>query len=140
MADKLATWADLSVSRKCRSGASGSCPPAGCSPPKEPESPTATPRRKARLVARGFEDPDKDTVDSTSPTAARATLWVLFSALASRGFLPRTIDMRTAFVQGMPLDRLAAVYVQPSPQSGAPVGVVWRLLECAYGLTDAPRR
>jgi len=107
---------------------------------KEPESPTAAPRRKVRLVVRDFEDPDKDTVHSTSPTAARATLWVLFSALASRGFLPRTIDMRTAFLQGMPLDRPAAVYVQPSPQSGAPVGVVWCLLKCAYGLTDAPRR
>jgi len=65
---------------------------------------------------------------------------VLFSALASRRFLLRTIDVRTAFLQGMPLDRLAAVYVQPPPQSGAPAGVVWRLCKCAYGLTDAPGR
>jgi len=40
----------------------------------------------------------------------------------------------------MPLDRPAAVYVQPPQQSGAPSGVVWRLRKCAYGLTAAPRR
>lgn len=34
---------------------------------KQPDTPTGTPRRKARLVVRGFQDPDRATVDSTSP-------------------------------------------------------------------------
>lgn len=107
---------------------------------KQPETPTAAPRRKARLVVRGFEDPDRDAVDSTSPTASRATLRVVLSALATHGFIPRTVDVCTAFLQGMPLDRPTAVFVQPPPQARVPNGMVWQLRKCAYGLTDAPRR
>jgi len=140
MADELAAWADLAMFEEVPFGCQRVLSTRCVLTLKEPESPTAAPWRKARWVVRSFEDPDKDTVDSTSPTAARATLRVLFSTLASRGFLPWTIDVRTAFLQGMPLDRQAAVYVQPPPQSGAPSGVVWRLRKCAYGLTDAPRR
>lgn len=107
---------------------------------KQPDTPTGTLRRKARLVVRGFEDPDRDAVDSTSPTASRATLRVVLSALSTHGFIPRTVDVRTAFLQGMPLDRPTAVFVQPPPQARVPRGMVWQLRKCAYGLTDAPRR
>lgn len=107
---------------------------------KQPDTPTGAPRRKARLVVRGFEDPDRDTVDSTSPMASRATLRVVLLALATHGFIPRTVDVCTAFLQGMPLDRPTAVFVQPPPQAQVPTGIVWQLHKCAYGLTDAPRR
>lgn len=60
--------------------------------------------------------------------------------MATHGFVPRTVDVRTAFLQGMPLDRPHAVFVQPPPHAKVPAGIVWKLRKCAYGLTDAPRR
>lgn len=107
---------------------------------KQPDTPTGAPRRKALLVVRGFEDPDWDAVDGTLPTASRATLRVVIWALATHGFIPRNVDVCTAFLQGMPLDRPTAFFVQPPPQARVPNGMVWQLRKCAYGLTDAPRR
>ena len=140
MADELGTWLDLSVFEEVAFEGQRVLSTLWVLTVKEPESPTAPPRRKARLVVRGFEDPDRDTVDSTFPAASRSTLRAVFSALASTGFVPRTIDVHTAFLQGMPLYLPTAVFVQPPPQACAPAGVVWRLRKCAYGLNDTPRR
>jgi len=107
---------------------------------KPRELPQDPPKRKARLVVRGFEDPHMASVVSTSPAVGRASLHVLLATMAVRGWVPRTVDVRTAFLQGLPLDRVAPVYVQPPPQARVPTSVVWRLHKCAYGLTDAPRR
>ena len=107
---------------------------------KDADSPGGAPRRKARLVVRGFEDPDRDSVDSTSPTPSPAGMRVALAAMATHSFIARTVDVRTAFLQGLPLDRPTAVYIQPPPQACVPLGSVWQLRKCAYGLTDAPRR
>lgn len=140
IARELEAWADLAVYEEVPFTGQTVLSTRWVLTIKEPEAPTSAPRRKARLVVRGFEDPDRDAVDSTSPTASRATLRVVLSALASHGHVPRTVDVRTAFLQGMPLDRPEAVYVQPPPHARVPAGMVWRLRKCAYGLTDAPRR
>ena len=140
MAEELGAWLELSVFEEVAFSGQRVLSTRWVLTLKQPEFPTAPPRRKARLVVRGFEDPDRDAVDSLSQTASRATLRTVFSALASAGFLPRSLDVRTAFLQGMPLDRPTAVFVQPPPQARAPAGVIWRLRKCAYGLTDAPRR
>jgi len=76
---------------------------------KEADSSGDAPRRKARLVVRGFEDPDRDSVDITSPTASRAGMRVALAPMAMHSFIPRTEDVRTAFLQGLPLDRPVAV-------------------------------
>lgn len=83
--DELSAWAALSVYEKVPFAGQRVLSTRWVLKVKEPESPTAPPCRKARLVVRVFEDPSKDTVDSTSPTAARATIRVLLSAFASRG-------------------------------------------------------
>lgn len=107
---------------------------------KPGELPQDPPKRKARLFVRGFEDPQKASVVSTSPTVGRASLCVLLDTMAVRVWVPRTVDVGTALLQGLPLDQVAPVYVQPPPQARIPTGVVWRLRKCAYGFTDAPRR
>lgn len=137
---ELAAWADLAVYTEVPYDGQTVLSTRWVLTLKEPDSPTSPPRRKARLVVRGFEDPDRDNVDSTSPTASRATFRVALSAMATHGFVPRTVDVRTAFLQGMPLDRPHAVFVQPPPHAKVPAGIVWQLRKCAYGLTDAPRR
>lgn len=96
-------------------------------------------REKARLVIRGFEDPHNRNVVSTSPTVGRASLRVLLAMLVAHNYVPCSVDVRTAFLQGMPIDRVEPVYVQPPPQARVQEGLAWRLHKCAYGLTDAPR-
>jgi len=138
--DELAAWDDLAVHTEVPFDGQVVLSTRWVLTVKEPDAPTSPPRRKARLVVRGFEDPERGNVDSTSPTASRATFRVALSAMATHGFIPRTVDVRTAFLQGMPLDRPTPVVIQPPPQARVPTGMVWRLRKCAYGLTDAPRR
>jgi len=138
--DELAAWADLAVYTEVPYDDQVVLSTRWVLTVKEPDAPTSPPRRKARLVVRGFEDPERDNVDSTSPTVSRATFRVALSAMVTHGFIPRTVDVRTAFLQGMPLDRPTPVYIQPPPQARVPSGMVWRLCKCAYGPTDAPRR
>lgn len=140
MARELEAWSDLAVYTEVPYTGQAVISTRWVLKLKQPNTPTGAPRRKARLVVRGFEDPDKDAVDSTSPTASRTALRVVLSALATHGFIPRTVDACTAFVQGTPLDRPAAVFVQPPPQAQFLQGMVRQLRKCAYGLTDAPRR
>ena len=47
-----------------------------------------------------------------------------------------TMDIRTAFLQGCDLRR--DVFIKP-PAGFAPVGVLWKLKKCTYGLVDAAR-
>jgi len=138
--DELAAWADVAVYTEVPIDGQVVLSTRWVLTVKERDTPTSPPRRKVRLGVRGFEDPERDNVDSTSPTASRETIRVALSAMAAHGFIPRTVDVRTAFLQGMPLDRPTPVYFQPPPQAQVPAGMVWRLRKCAYGLADAPRR
>lgn len=138
--DELTAWADLAVYAEVPFAGQTVLPMKWVLTTKVPDDPTAVPWRKSRLCVRGDRDPDRDGVDSTSPTASRATRRVCFSALASHGFISRTVDVRTAFLQGMPLDRPRAVFVRPLVQACVPAGFIWQLGKCAYGLTNAPRR
>lgn len=101
--------------------------------------PGLLPRLKARLCARGNEDADKDDIDSFSPTVSRSTVRLLLILLATNGWVPHTVDVSTAFLQGMPIDRPRPVFVRPPPEARVPPGVVWQLAKCVYGLVDAPR-
>lgn len=93
----------------------------------------------ARLVARGMEDLDRDALDSTSPTASRATLRLALSAMATHGFVPRMVDARTAFLQETPLERPSPVFVQPPKTAGVAQNTVWHLRKCTYDLKDELR-
>lgn len=106
---------------------------------KAPQLPTDPPRLKARLCVRGFEDPDRTLVERESPTVSRATVRLVIAAAVAHGWVLRTVDVSTAFLQGMPINRPCPVFVRPPMQARVPSGTVWRLNKCAYGLTDAPR-
>ena len=66
---------------------------------------------KARLVIHGFQDVDKDTVLSESPTAHTETLKIMLASLPTLGIKPKKMDISTAFLQGNPLCR--PVFVKP---------------------------
>ena len=92
---------------------------------------------KARLVIRSFQDIEKDTVISESPTAHIESLKVTLALLPTLSFRPKKMDISTAFLQGKSLGR--AVYVKPPPEAGVDDSKCWMLLKGAYGLTDASR-
>ena len=93
--------------------------------------------KKARLVIRGFQDVDKDSVLSESPTAHTESLKVMLAVLPTLGFRPKKIDISTAFLQGKSLCR--PVFIKPPREAEVAEGKCWMLLKGVYGLTDASR-
>ena len=129
--DELAAWADLAVYIEVPFDGQVVLSTRSVLTAKEPDTPTSPQRRKLRLIVRGFEDPERYQVDSTSPTASRATFCVALSEMSAHCFIPRTVDVHTSFLQGMPLDLPTPMYVQPPSQAQALAGMVWRLRKCA---------
>ena len=94
---------------------------------------TVTP--KSRLVARGFQEADKDSLDTASPTVDRGMWRVMVAMTAVYGWVPYSFDISTAFLQGCQITR--DVFLRPPPEIGEP-GMVMKLNKSVYGLVDAP--
>lgn len=93
-------------------------------------------KKKARLVARGFEEAPLKSTETVSPTCRKESLRLLFSIAASKDWPLKSVDIASAFLQGKPIER--TVYVLPPKEFYKP-GVVWKLHKCVYGLSDAAR-
>jgi transposase InsO family protein len=91
---------------------------------------------KARLVARGFEDEGIDKGKTDSPTCSRESLSLIQSLLAMKKWSCQAIDIKTAFLQGNPLER--EVYLKP-PKEFQSDNHVWKLKKAVYGLNEASR-
>ncbi|CAJ1372215.1 unnamed protein product [Effrenium voratum] len=98
------------------------------------------PRAKARLVLRGFEDPDLLYFDKASPTAGRLGKNFLLLIVQNNRWHLYVGDVRAAFLSGSQFDR--KIIVKLPSDCGPLLGVVgpayMRLLKSAYGLADAP--
>lgn len=92
------------------------------------------PTTKARLVARGFEEYDKDKFEKDSPTCSQEALKVVLAVMAQQEWQPHSMDIKAAFLQGSPLSR--KIYIKPPKEANA-TGKLWLLHKCVYGLTDA---
>ena len=57
-------------------------------------------KAKARLVVKGFTDPDLTEIRSESPTVSRLSRQLILQLSASRGFRLRKGDVKTAFLSG----------------------------------------
>ena len=93
--------------------------------------------RKARLVARGFQDahaPGKTLSDS--PTCGKETLRLMISVTQSFNWGINSIDVKTAFLQSSIMER--DVYLVPPVESGD-TNYYWKLNKCVYGLEEASR-
>ncbi|CAC5364881.1 unnamed protein product [Mytilus coruscus] len=89
---------------------------------------------KARLVARGFEEFNRDDIPKDSPTCGTDSLRLVLAILAQRGWKTRTMDIKTAFLQGAEIER--KIYVKP-PIEAQCKDIIWKLRKCVYGLSDA---
>ena len=102
-----------------------------------------SPRAKARLIVRGFQDPDAwdGTVPTSSPTTTRLSRSVLLSLAATMSWGVWTSDISTAFLQGKPQAR--KLWVQLPAEClqllGAGPETKMLLLKPCYGQIDAPR-
>ena len=90
---------------------------------------------KARLVARGFEE-DTSQLRSDSPTCSKEALRLLLATVASKKWELKSMDIKGAYLQGLPISR--ELYLQPP--AGFSVGKVWKLKKTPYGLVDAGRK
>ena len=81
-------------------------------------------KSKARLVARGFEEYTLN-VDKDSPTCAHESLRLILAVLAQNSWKVNSMDIKTAFLQGKPIDR--DVYIRPPKEANTNSNVVWKL-------------
>ena len=89
---------------------------------------------KARLVARGFEENSK-LLQKDSPTCSKETLRIVLFMIASHSWKVHSIDIKSAFLQGAPLDR--DVFIRPPKEANTKC--LWKMKRCPYGLADAGR-
>ena len=89
---------------------------------------------KARLVLKGYEEEANFRTDA--PTCMRESVRIAFSIIASKGWVMRSIDFKTAFLQGGLIDR--DIYMKPPKE--LQTDKIWKLRKTVYGLNDAPRQ
>ena len=89
---------------------------------------------KARLVARGFEE-DSSNLVKKAPTCTKDSLRLALSLIVSKNWKINSIDIKSAFLQGIPLTR--DVYIKPPKE--AHTDLIWKLKQAVYGLCDAGR-
>ena len=92
--------------------------------------------KKARIVARGFEAAEYNTVVKHSPTNSKEGLRAVLTIVASHeSWRCSAVDVKTAFLQGFALKR----YVYLEPPKPYKKSNLWKLRKCVYGLNDASR-
>ena len=88
---------------------------------------------KARLVARGFEEKGIEDVQKDSPACSRESLNIVLQILCQKDWIPTSMDIKTAFLQGEKIAR--DIYIKP-PKEAEVVGKLWHFQKCVYGLSD----
>ena len=100
---------------------------------------------KCRITLRGFEDRRRD-LETEAKTTTANLIRILLHYFVMRLWIPRTSDMRTAFLQGDPFENPEeeGVYWDPPEEMRSYMGLgakeVLMCLKSIYGLNDAPRR
>ena len=90
---------------------------------------------KARLCMRGDLEQGKGSIRADSPTAGKDTLKLAMLVAANEGFAIKSIDIKSAYLQGCDLQR--DIFVRPPPEANS--NKLWRLKKAAYGIMDGGR-
>jgi len=90
---------------------------------------------KARLCARGYEDLEVDKNNTNSPTCSKETIRVALAIIAANGWSCKSLDVKSAFLQGKPIER--DIFIKPPKE--AKTDKVWRCKKSVYGLNEASR-
>lgn len=101
--------------------------------------PSTTPTPKARLVARGFQEPGiNDRDDVYAPTVGQTSVRLLIIVAHSRGWATVHIDFSTAFLNTI-IHAHERLFVYPPPGLDMP-GWAMQLFGGLYGLKSSPLR
>ena len=102
---------------------------------------TGLQKAKARLVLKGFQDPDIMTMEKTAPTASKSSKMMLLALTPNMGWSIMCGDVRAAFLSGSTFKREIIVKLPKDcgPLLGIPVEETFmKMNKSAYGLCDAP--
>jgi hypothetical protein len=107
---------------------------------KEDASQPSGRKAKARLVVKGFQDPDIGSLCSDSPTLTRDSRMLLLQTVSSMRWVVQSFDITTAFLRGRSDDRQLAMEAPPELQAllGIDSKQVCLLRGNANGRVDAP--
>ncbi len=97
---------------------------------------TEKPTFKARFVAHGNRDSDKDQFVHDSTTVRQSSVRLLVAIAAIMGFDVWTEDISQAYLQSAS-ELLRELYLKPNRQLKVPAGYVLKLLRPLYGLADS---
>ena len=107
--------------------------PSDCKPGK-------THKAKARLVVLGYLDNEAANTPRDSPTLSKPSRMLALQLIASMSWKLQSFDIKAAFLQGKPTDRVMAI--EPVPEMRTAMNLksneVARLAKSAYGLMSAP--
>ena len=97
-------------------------------------------KAKARLVVRGYQDPELDQVSTESPTLSRDARMLCLQVVSSMGWVVQNFDITTAFLRGKSDGRQLAMEPVPELQGLLKMtsDEVLLLEGNAYGRVDAP--
>ena len=97
-------------------------------------------KAKARLVVRGYEDPELDSVNTDSPTLSRDARMLLMQTVSSHKWQIQSFDITTAFLRGRSDGRQLAMEPVEELRQALRMGrdEVCLLEGNAYGRVDAP--
>lgn len=107
----------------------------------------STVRFKVRIVARGFQDAQKDALCVECPAVSKLSLRMFMQFTVDNDFVLKTLDIKTAFLQGKRFNREEgrSVYLKPPREilqllNRENSDELWLALSPVYGLVDAPHR
>ena len=85
-------------------------------------------------MAKGYEE-DKSLIRTDSPTVSKENLRLIALIATNNNWKIHTLDIKAAFLQGFPIDRL--IYLKPPPEANT--NKLWKLNIPVYGLCEASR-
>ena len=101
-----------------------------------------THKAKARLVIRGFRDPDLGQFSTASPTLSRQGRHAILSIAAQNQWRLFTLDAKTAFLAGDKSSRVKPIYAELPKDlvrdHGYSEDTIARIKKVPYGLSEAP--
>jgi hypothetical protein len=92
---------------------------------------------KERWTLRGALCPYRGRIDVDSPASGRTGQTMMVSWCARNGYVPSTLDVKTAFLRGKKISRVVATW--PPAEAEEEEGMVWVLEVTCYGLAEAPK-
>jgi hypothetical protein len=100
-------------------------------------------KAKARLIIKGFQDPDLLHIKRDSPTLATSSRNMILAIASTNQWQIEVGDIKTAFLNGDKTEEVRQIFADPPPEVRARLGMkdneFLRVLKAIYGLLHAPK-